>query len=136
MAEKTMESEQKTSDAITLPGDTQADQRSRDKGKGILLEEDVTDVMNLKPQDLAKPLELKVYRKWASRNVPDPNPTGLCFMLLDKQVLHSYLGIQINTRNNTVLQMFPYIYTDAFIPREGQSRRMFSCGMYASLMQN
>ena len=83
-----MESEQKTSDAITLVANTGTDQRSEDKEKGILLEEDETDVMNLKPQDLAKPLELKVYRKWTSRNVPDPNPTGLCFMLLDKKVLY------------------------------------------------
>ena len=83
-----MASEQKTGDAITLVTSTPTDQRSKDKGKGILLEDDETDVMNLKPQDLAKPLELKVYRKWTSRNVPDPNPTGLCFMLLDKKVFH------------------------------------------------
>ena len=38
---------------------TETDQCSRDKRKGILLEEDVTDVMNLKPDDLTKPLELK-----------------------------------------------------------------------------
>ena len=71
--------------------------RSKDKGKGILLEEDTTDVMNLKPNDLTKPLELRVYRKWVSRNVPDPNPTGLCFILLDKQVIAKTLHMQIQT---------------------------------------
>lgn len=88
MAEKNMESDPTINKAITPPTDTQSDQHSKDKGKGILLEEDVTEVMNLKPQDLARPLELKVYRKWTSINVPDPNPTGLCFILLDKQVSH------------------------------------------------
>ncbi|PWA45120.1 nucleic acid-binding, OB-fold protein [Artemisia annua] len=65
--------------------ETCAVQQSKDKGKGISVEEDIIYIMNLKPQDLNKPLKLKVYRKWASRNVPDPNPTGLCFILLDKQ---------------------------------------------------
>ncbi|PWA48597.1 hypothetical protein CTI12_AA489050 [Artemisia annua] len=85
MAEKNMEAPPIAGTGMTPPSDTQTDQRPIDKGKGILVEEDVTNVMNLKPQDLTKPLELKVYRKWASRNVPDPNPTGLCFILLDKQ---------------------------------------------------
>lgn len=57
----------------------------KDTGKAIMREEDVIDLMDLKPEDLNKPLELKVYRKWYSKNVPDPNPTGLCFMLLDKK---------------------------------------------------
>lgn len=56
-----------------------------DTGKAIMTEEDVTDLMDLKSEDLTKPLELKVYRKWQSRNVPDPNPTGLCLILLDKK---------------------------------------------------
>ncbi|PWA64669.1 helitron helicase-like domain-containing protein [Artemisia annua] len=46
--------------------------------------EDV-DIMNLKAGDLGKPLDLKVYRKWISKNIPDPSPTGICFMLLDKK---------------------------------------------------
>lgn len=32
-----------------------------------------------------KVLEVKVYRKWVARNVPDPNPTGQCFILLDRE---------------------------------------------------
>ncbi|PWA53637.1 nucleic acid-binding, OB-fold protein [Artemisia annua] len=47
----------------------------------------VVDLMDLKPDDLTKPLEIQVYRKWASRNVPDPNPTGLCFIFLDKRAV-------------------------------------------------
>ena len=86
MADKSAGATKDTDSPAATTSDLQKTDRSTDKGKGILLEEDVTDVMNLKPEDLAKPLELKVYRKWSSRNVPDPNPTGLCFILLDKQV--------------------------------------------------
>lgn len=50
-----------------------------------MVEQEETDLANLTPADLAKPLRVKVYRKWFSRNVPDPNPTGLCYMLLDKK---------------------------------------------------
>ena len=85
---------------------TEVDQRSTDKGKGILVERDITDVMSLTPDDVTKPLELKVYRKWASRNVPDPNPTGLCFMLLDKQVLHTQLKKKINKHQLHLLHEF------------------------------
>ena len=73
MAEKDRDTPPNTATGTAIASDTQTTDRSRDKGKGILLEEDVTDVTNLKPEDLTKPLELKVYRKWASRNVLDPN---------------------------------------------------------------
>ncbi|PWA68283.1 nucleic acid-binding, OB-fold protein [Artemisia annua] len=63
----------------------QAEDRARAKGKQVIVEEEPTDIMNLKPEDLGKPLDLKVYRKWISKNIPDPSPTGICFMLLDKQ---------------------------------------------------
>ena len=86
MADKNDDATKVADSRAATTSDIQRTDQSTDKGKGILLEEDVTDVMNLKPEDLAKPLELKVYRKWSSRNVPDPNPTGLCFILLDKQV--------------------------------------------------
>ena len=61
-------------------------QRSAEKGKAPVIEVEETDLMDLKAKDMEKPLEVKVYRKWTSRNVPDPNPTGLCFMLLDRKV--------------------------------------------------
>ncbi|PWA67128.1 nucleic acid-binding, OB-fold protein [Artemisia annua] len=85
MAERNMDIPTPAATGSTTPSDTHSVQQSKDKGKGILVEEDIVDIMNLKPSDMNKPLELKVYRKWASRNVPDPNPTGLCFILLGKQ---------------------------------------------------
>ena len=63
-----------------------AEALARAKGKQILVEEESIDVMNLRPSDFGKPLDLKVYRKWISKNIPDPTPTGICFMLLDKKV--------------------------------------------------
>lgn len=60
-------------------------ERVRDTGKGILVKEDVANIMDLQPSDLNKPVEIIVYRKWASRNVPYPNPTRLCFIFLDKK---------------------------------------------------
>lgn len=58
------------------------------KGKAIMTldEPKVSDVSNIKPAESEKAIEVKVYRKWMSRNVPDPNPTGLCFILLDRRV--------------------------------------------------
>ncbi|PWA34426.1 nucleic acid-binding, OB-fold protein [Artemisia annua] len=50
-----------------------------------VVEQEDVDIMNLKPGDLGKPLDLKVYRKWISKNIPDPSPTGICFMLIDKK---------------------------------------------------
>ena len=43
-----------------------SDARAKAKGKEIIVEQEDVDVMNLKPQDLGKPLDLKVYRKWVS----------------------------------------------------------------------
>ncbi|PWA73350.1 DNA binding protein [Artemisia annua] len=63
----------------------QSEDRARAKGKQVVVEQETIDIMNLKPEDLGKPLDLKVYRKWISKNIPDPSPTGICFMLLDKQ---------------------------------------------------
>ncbi|PWA57673.1 nucleic acid-binding, OB-fold protein [Artemisia annua] len=63
----------------------QNEDRARAKGKQVVVEQEIIDIMNLKPEDLGKPLDLKVYRKWISKNIPDPSPTGICFMLLDKQ---------------------------------------------------
>ena len=71
-------------------------ERVRDTGNGILIEEDVANIMDLQPSDLNKPVEIIVYRKWASRNVPYPNPTGLCFIFLDKKVFHPYIVCQTN----------------------------------------
>ncbi|PWA97527.1 nucleic acid-binding, OB-fold protein [Artemisia annua] len=61
------------------------DERARDKGKQIMVEQEDIDIMNLKPEDFGKPLDLKVYRKWISKNIPDPSPTGISFILLDKK---------------------------------------------------
>ena len=47
---------------------------------------EIADISNIKPTEFQKPIDVKVYCKWMSRNVPDPNPTGLCFILLDKHV--------------------------------------------------
>ena len=57
------------------------------KGKAIMIHEEPepADIAHINPNDFDKPIEVRVYRKWTSRNVPDPNPTGLCFMLLDKK---------------------------------------------------
>ncbi|PWA73449.1 nucleic acid-binding, OB-fold protein [Artemisia annua] len=88
MAERNMDIPTPAATGSSTPSDTHGVQQSKDKGKGILVEEDIVDIMNLKSSDMNKPLELKVYRKWASRNVPDPNPTGLCFILLGKQHGH------------------------------------------------
>ena len=63
-----------------------SDQRLRDKGKQIMVEPEDLDITNLRPEDFGKPLDLKVYRKWVSKNIPDPSPTGICFILLDKKV--------------------------------------------------
>lgn len=57
-----------------------------DKGKAPDVETKELDLMDLKPADLDKPIEVKVYQKWISKNVPDPNPSGLCFILLDRKV--------------------------------------------------
>ena len=64
-----------------------------DKGKAIVVQDEpeTADITCIKPTDFERPIEVKVYRKWTSRNVPDPNPTGLCFMLLDKKVSSSVL---------------------------------------------
>ena len=64
-----------------------------DKGKAIVVQDEpeTADITCIKPTDFERPIEVKVYRKWTSRNVPDPNPTGLCFMLLDKKVSRSVL---------------------------------------------
>ncbi|PWA94498.1 helitron helicase-like domain-containing protein [Artemisia annua] len=85
ICEKNMETTANVPPGSTTSRTGQATQQSHDKGKGILIEEEVADLRNLKPHDLNKPLEIKVFKKWASRNVPDPNPTCLCFILLDKQ---------------------------------------------------
>ena len=63
-----------------------SDECGKDKGKQVMVEPQNVDLMNLKPEDLGKPIELKVYRKWLSINIPDPSPTGRCFILLDKKV--------------------------------------------------
>ncbi|PWA58970.1 nucleic acid-binding, OB-fold protein [Artemisia annua] len=60
-------------------------QRSKEKGKAPVIKREELDLMDIKPTDLGKPIEVKVYRKWTSKNVPDPNPTGLCFILLDRK---------------------------------------------------
>ncbi|PWA35435.1 nucleic acid-binding, OB-fold protein [Artemisia annua] len=64
---------------------TEDQQRARDRGKQVMMEAEDIDLMNLKPQDFGKPLDLKVYRKWISKNIPDPSPTGISFILLDKK---------------------------------------------------
>ncbi|PWA85485.1 nucleic acid-binding, OB-fold protein [Artemisia annua] len=69
----------------------EAHESAKQKGKQIMVEPDTVDIMNLKPQDLNKPLDLKVYRKWTSRNIPDPSPTGICFILLDKKICDSLM---------------------------------------------
>lgn len=72
-----------TDEGVSKP-DEGALKRSLEKGKAPAVETEEVDLMDLKPSDMEKPLEVKVYRKWTSKNVPDPNPTGLCFILLDR----------------------------------------------------
>ena len=63
-----------------------SDESAKDKGKQVMVEPQNVALMNLKPEDLDKPLDLKVYRKWLSKNILDPSPTGICFILVDKKV--------------------------------------------------
>lgn len=70
----------------TGTGESSTLKRLEDKGKAPVVEREELNLMDIKPSDLDKPIEVRVYRKWTSRNVPDPNPTGLCFILLDRQV--------------------------------------------------
>ncbi|PWA35704.1 nucleic acid-binding, OB-fold protein [Artemisia annua] len=85
MADTQAQSSTQASEAHEQTGDQQSDARARAKGKQVVVEQEEIDIMNLKPSDLGKPLDLKVYRKWISKNIPDPSPTGICFMLLDKK---------------------------------------------------
>ena len=66
------------------------------KGKAIMIHEEpeAADIANINPNDFEKPIEVKVYRKWTSRNVPDPNPTSICFILLDKKVSCNYISFE------------------------------------------
>ncbi|PWA96572.1 nucleic acid-binding, OB-fold protein [Artemisia annua] len=85
MADKGKESEpQGTGEGIGSAGPSTLE-RSPYKGKAPADESDELDLMNIKPSDMEKLIEVKVYRKWTSKNVPDPNPTGLCFILLDRK---------------------------------------------------
>lgn len=69
-----------------IGGESRPSAEVKDTGKMVVIDPDVVDVTDIKPTDSNKILEFKVYRKWTSRNVPDLNPTGLCFILLDKHV--------------------------------------------------
>lgn len=59
---------------------------AKDKGKMIDIPSDSIRIPEINPTDPNQLLEVRVYRKWVSKNVPDPNPTGLCFILLDRDV--------------------------------------------------
>ncbi|PWA74085.1 hypothetical protein CTI12_AA254430 [Artemisia annua] len=85
MASTHAQSSSQPSEVPEQTADQQSDARARAKGKQIVVDQEEIDIMKLKPSDLGKPLDLKVYRKWISKNIPDPSPTGICFMLLDKK---------------------------------------------------
>lgn len=63
-----------------------------DKGKGkmIVAPTEGIDIADINPSIPNQIIEVKAYRKWVSKNVPDPNPTGLCFILLDRRVRFPY----------------------------------------------
>ena len=88
MADIATESATQTEEQLRHDTERQTDERAKDKGKQVMVEPEYVDVMNLKPEDLSKPLDLKVYRKWTSKNIPDPTPTGIAFILLDRKVRH------------------------------------------------
>ena len=50
----------------------------------IAIEHDV--VAQVKPTDVNKPIEVKVYQKWTTRNVRNRIPTRLRCILLDEKV--------------------------------------------------
>lgn len=70
--------------AITPERDVLAD--TKDKGKMVIVSPGVIDISEISATDPNQILEVRVYRKWISRNVPDPNPTGLRFILIDRRV--------------------------------------------------
>ncbi|GJT59645.1 hypothetical protein Tco_1003178 [Tanacetum coccineum] len=62
-----------------------SDLLSKAIGKMIVRQSDVLSVGDLKPTDTNKAVKVKVYRKWATRNVTDHNPTAFCCILLDQK---------------------------------------------------
>lgn len=45
----------------------------------IAIEPDVVSLADLKPTNMNKLIEVKVYRKWTDKSLPDLIPTTLCF---------------------------------------------------------
>ncbi|PWA90990.1 helitron helicase-like domain-containing protein [Artemisia annua] len=60
-------------------------QPSTEKGKSIAIEPDIVYLADIKPTTTKKLTQVKVYRKWISKSIPDLTPTGYRFILLDKQ---------------------------------------------------
>ncbi|PWA88207.1 helitron helicase-like domain-containing protein [Artemisia annua] len=85
MAEKGKQAVVSTGTSDATQAEEQALQRSAEKGKAPAVEQEELDLMDIKPTDLDKPIEVRAYRRWTSKNVPDPNPTGLCYILLDRK---------------------------------------------------
>lgn len=54
------------------------DPASKNIGKMITIQPEVVSLAELKPTDINKAIEVKVYRKWTAANLPDPTPTGFC----------------------------------------------------------
>lgn len=86
MADTTSHTPPRTDEEKHQLTDPEVSERAKDKGKQIMVEPEHVELMDLKPEDLNKPLDVKVYRKWMSKNIPDPTPTGISFILLDRKV--------------------------------------------------
>ncbi|PWA53249.1 nucleic acid-binding, OB-fold protein [Artemisia annua] len=85
MAEKGKQAVTLTGTSATANPVEQTLQRSAEKGKAPAVEYEELDLMDIKPTDMDKPIEVRVYRRWTSKNIPDPNPTGLCYILLARR---------------------------------------------------
>ncbi|GKB71510.1 DNA helicase [Tanacetum coccineum] len=55
------------------------------KGKMIMVEPEVSDIVALKPGDSNKIIEAIVYRKWLSKHTDTQKPIRFCCILMDKQ---------------------------------------------------
>ncbi|PWA59484.1 hypothetical protein CTI12_AA391240 [Artemisia annua] len=139
MADTQAQSSTQASEAHEQTGDQESDARARAKGKQVVVEQEEIDIMNLKPSDLGKPLDLIVYRKWISKNIPDPSPTRICFMLLDKKLDGCYriqgYGCKRTdnwqrTLDNRVTLLFGRYTQAAPIQDEGFPKHYFSFAAY------
>lgn len=109
-------------------------ERAKEKGKAPAVEVENINLMDLKPTDLDKPLEVKVYRKWMSKNVPDPNPTGLCFILLGRHVSDTLLLFVKIYIYNVLFLLLILTYKESKHSRVLPYKRMSNCGISDTLI--